>query len=103
MMEVLSQPSEAAGSPFGKFHRQRGKFRLVGIESRGPRAAKLFPSLSDAGLKMFVHASGQEILHPRAAVIAFRQPDFFFAERLAVGRMAVLLVRGAQPMWLSQR
>src|SRR5262249_51225392 len=64
---------------------------------REPRVAQGLAAPADALLKMFVDAFGHEklaILGP--AVGALREPDFLFAQRLAVGRARILLV-GSTP------
>ena len=53
-------------------------------------------ALTEQLLKPLVHAiRHQELGIFRPAVISLRQPDLFLAQRLAVRRAGVLLVRGA--------
>jgi len=61
-----------------------------------PGLAQLPAAQADAGRKMGPHLVGnQELLIRRPAVGRLGQPHFVFAQRGAVGRMGVLLVRGA--------
>ncbi len=51
---------------------------------------------ADPRLKVFTHAVGhKELGIRRPAVMALRQPDFFFAQRLAVRSAGVLFIRRA--------
>ena len=73
-----------------------GVLASVGCEQRAPIFVETSSAPADAVLKMLAHAVRHEefgVLGP--AVAALGETDLLLAERLAVGRAGVVLVRGA--------
>src|SRR5262249_37372257 len=72
---------------------QLGMLRLIGAEHRCPFTPQTRAACAQAGRKMFVDAvRNKKLLILGPLVAAFREPDLFVAERLAVSGCSVLLV-----------
>src|SRR5439155_26204069 len=68
----------------------------IPINLSDPLLAQFVPALADALAEMFAHTvRRQNLLIFRPAVLAFGEADFSFAQRLAMSRARVLLVRRA--------
>ena len=73
-----------------------GYFRSIGSKLAQPRLVQALAALTHAVVEMLAHAVRHEefgVFGP--TVTALGQADFLFAQRLAVGRAGVLLVRRA--------
>ena len=75
---------------------------LVLLEPGEPGIAQLLAATADASFEVIVDTLGnQESCVLRPAVELLGQPDLVLAQGLAMGGVGILLVGGAQAMWLS--